>query len=317
MREGKERLMVELNAVSKSFGAVQALKDISISVGSGRAYGLLGRNGAGKTTALRIIMNIFKPDSGTALIDGMPAAESVARIGYLPEERGLYPRRRVGEQMVYIGVLRGLSKEKAQKSAKRLLQELEVPEFYQRKLETLSKGNQQKIQLAVALISDPDLLVLDEPFSGLDPVNAKILKDIVKKRSQQGKTILFSSHQMSQVEEFCEEICIINKGEKVLEGKIGDIKRSYPRNVYYASVGRVVPDEFLKALAESLGGWCKGIRRKGEGFEVALADPSGRGALFDMIRKLGAVPEVFMVKEPSLEDIFVEKAGGGDEAGDA
>jgi ABC-2 type transport system ATP-binding protein len=261
-------------------------------------------------------MDIFKPDRGTVLIDGQPAGKSNARIGYLPEERGLYPRRLVGEQMIYIGVLRGLSKETAQKNAKRLLKELEVPEFYQRKLETLSKGNQQKIQLAVALISEPDLLILDEPFSGLDPVNAKILKDIVKMQSALGKTILFSSHQMSQVEEFCEEICIINKGEKVLEGRIDDIKRSYPRNIYYASIGGYVPDELLSAVSNALGSWCKGIRRKGLGFEVALSDPSARGALFDAIRKQGATPEVFTVKEPSLEEIFVEKAGGSDETGD-
>jgi ABC-2 type transport system ATP-binding protein len=312
----KRELMVELKSVCKSFGSVQALKNISISAGSGRAYGLLGRNGAGKTTTLRIIMDIFKPDRGTVLIDGKPAGKSNARIGYLPEERGLYPRRLVGEQMVYIGVLRGLSKETAQRNAKRLLKELEVPEYYQRKLETLSKGNQQKIQLAVALISEPDLLILDEPFSGLDPVNAKILKDIVKKQSAEGKTILFSSHQMSQVEEFCEEICIINKGEKVLEGRIDDIKRSYPRNIYYVSVGGFAADEFLTAVMRQMGSWCKGIRRKGPGFEVALVEPSARGMLFDAIRQQGLTPEVFTVKEPTLEEIFVEKAGGSDETGE-
>jgi ABC-2 type transport system ATP-binding protein len=283
---------------------------VSLAAKEGRAFGLLGRNGAGKTTSLRLIMDIFKPDSGEVLIDGKPLGLAKKRIGYMPEERGLYQKRVVVEQMAYIGMLRGLSKDKALKNAKRWLDELEAGDFAKRRLDTLSKGNQQKVQLAVALINDPDTLILDEPFSGLDPVNAKLLKDIVRRLSSEGRTIIFSSHQMSLVEEFCDEVCIIDKGETVLNGRLDEIKRSYPRNIYFASMEKPADEALLSDVAYAMGDALIRAHRKENGVEFELSSSSERGPLFNTLLRLGAAPEIFSVREPSLEQIFIEKTSG-------
>jgi ABC-2 type transport system ATP-binding protein len=300
--------MIEVQSVTKLFGEVKALDNLSFKVGEGKAFGLLGRNGAGKTTTIRIIMDIFNPDRGSVLIDGATPKKSQHRIGYLPEERGLYQKRTVEEQMVYIGELRGLTREQAAKNTRLRLDELEALEYLKRKLGTLSKGNQQKIQLALALVCDPDILILDEPFSGLDPVNARLLKEMVRKQVDAGKTVIFSSHQMPQVEEFCDEICIVDKGRAVLCDRLDAVKRGYPRNVYYVQTAEA-PDALLESVKAKLGPTCKNAIRKGAGIEVTLSSPSERGRLFGVLSSLGEAPEVFAVKEPTLEEIFVEKVG--------
>jgi ABC-2 type transport system ATP-binding protein len=300
--------MIEATNLVKTFGKVRALDGLSFRVGDGRAYGLLGRNGAGKTTTIRIIMDFFGADSGEVTIDGAPAAGSRARIGYLPEERGLYPKRVILEQMVYIGMLRGMTKRDAADRARALLHRLEAGEYISRRLDTLSKGNQQKIQLAIALISDPDVVILDEPFSGLDPVNARILKGIVREQVDAGKTVIFSSHQMSQVEEFCDEICLIDRGRGVLEGNLKEIKRSYPRDTLYVEaygvgdMGKLLDDGAPGAVAETTAA--------GSGFLVRLTAPAKRKDVLTALDAAGIVPEVFSVKEPTLEEIFVDKVGG-------
>ena len=223
-------MKLEIKDITKSFGDKQVLHGISFEVQSGRALGLLGRNGAGKTTTIRILMDVFRANSGEVLLDGEKFNQRKHLIGYLPEERGLYPKKKVIEQMVYLGRIRGISKSEAVANSKKWLKRLGVLEYENAKLETLSKGNQQKVQLASTLVCDPDIVILDEPFSGLDPVNSRILQDVVMELIGQNKIVIFSSHQMSYVEEFCKDIVIINKGDVVLSGDLDNIKREFGKN---------------------------------------------------------------------------------------
>jgi len=288
--------------ICKSFGPKQILKNISFTIKGGEALGYLGRNGAGKTTTIRILTDIFRADSGNVLLDGMPLDRGKTRMGYLPEERGLYPKVKVGEQMVYIGELRGMSRQAAKKSALALLEELEASEYWPKKLETLSKGNQQKIQLAIAVLHDPDIVILDEPFSGLDPVNASMLKKLIVKEVKRGKLVLFSSHQMPYVEEFCEHICVINQGEIVLNGKIKDIKRAYPRNRIDVSPEGDA-DSFLEALSAQ-GGWkdiTTGAVKKGDDLEITLKRAEDKSTLIKMLAALPMGIDRIQVVEPTLE----------------
>lgn len=299
--------MIEVKQLTKTFGEKKALSDMSFSVDSGVAFGLLGRNGAGKTTCIRVIMNIFPADSGQVLIDGVPASKTTSKIGYLPEERGLYPNRKIMEQMIYIGELRGLSKAEAKASAYDKLDKLEAMEYADKKLSTLSKGNQQKIQLAIALINDPDIVILDEPFSGLDPVNAQLLKDIVREQVEARKTVIFSSHQMSQVEEFCDDICIIDQGKTILTGNLNKIKRSYPRTIVKIDPGQEYNGNFELQLKEQFD--AKSVKASGSSYLVGLKDEADKGKLYKALDVLGIKPDIFAVQEPSLEQIFIEKVG--------
>ena len=194
-------MKLEVKEIRKSFGDTEVLHGISFRVESGKALGLLGRNGAGKTTTIRVLMDVFHPNAGCVLADGKPFIPKEHKIGYLPEERGLYPQKKVLDQMVYLAALRGMGTKEARESGKWWLDRLEIGEYADRKLETLSKGNQQKVQLAQTLICDPDIIILDEPFSGLDPVNSQILKDVVREQILKGRLVIFSSHQMGYVEE--------------------------------------------------------------------------------------------------------------------
>jgi len=315
--------MIEIRDLQKSFGEKRALDGLNLTVPEGVAYGLLGRNGAGKTTTIRILMNIFREDGGTAMIDGAPAWKEPARIGYLPEERGLYPKRTILEQLVYLARLKGIPPAQAEKTVREKLAEMEATEYTNQKLDTLSKGNQQKIQLAVALLSDPDIVILDEPFSGLDPVNAQILKDAVRRQVKLGKTVIFSSHQMAQVEEFCDNVCIINHGRTVLEGNLTQIKRSYPRNRIYIAFEQAPADGADTAAQETLRGKLTSmphvtdVEPNGAGFDVTIDDAGARGALLRALDEAGLPLDSFAVIEPTLEQIFIEKVGGpepGEEA---
>lgn len=236
-------MKLEIKDLRKSFSGNEVLHGISFSVESGKALGLLGRNGAGKTTTIRILMDVFKSDSGEILLDGKPFIPKNHQIGYLPEERGLYPKKKVTEQIVYLATLRGISKKEAKENTKKWLTRLGVIEYENRKLDTLSKGNQQKVQLAQTLVCNPNIVILDEPFSGLDPVNAQILKDVVSELIADNKLVIFSSHQMSYVEEFCEDIAIINKGNISLSGNLKDIKKEYGKNRLILSSNNYSLDE--------------------------------------------------------------------------
>lgn len=299
---------LQVENICKSFGTKQVLDNISFTVSSGEPLGYLGRNGAGKTTSIRILTDIFRADSGRILLDGKPIDRTKVRMGYLPEERGLYPKTKVGEQMVYIAELRGMNRAKAKKSAQELLEKLGAIEYWDKLLETLSKGNQQKIQLAIAILHDPDIVILDEPFSGLDPVNASMLRKLVADQVKLGKLVMFSSHEMSYVEQFCEHICIINKGTVVLNGRIKEIKRSYPRNIL-AIAAEANPASFAQAIQPAIGGIMSSFSLQGEEMIVTLKDENERGSLLAALAQQPILINSVRVVEPSLEEIFVQKAG--------
>lgn len=293
-------MLLELKNINKSFGEKEVLRKISFRAESGKAFGLLGRNGAGKTTTIRILMNVFSADSGDILIDGKPIDHRQISIGYLPEERGLYPKKIILDQLVYFAELKGMNKRDAVKSVNYWLDRLGMTEYRNKRLDTLSKGNQQKIQLVTALAHDPHIVILDEPFSGLDPVNAMLLKDVVKEQIAKGKIVLFSSHQMSYIEEFCDSIAIINKGEIAISGELYDIKRNYVRDRLV-----VFSTESEQILAD-LGDACT-LREDGS-LLVRLTSPSEKAAVMKKLVERYDIDEL-KVFEPSLGDIFVEYAG--------
>lgn len=227
-----ENLLVAKN-VSKSFGEFKALNDVSIEVPKGSIFGLLGPNGAGKTTFIRIINQITMPDTGEVLLDGRALQPNdIQHIGYLPEERGLYKSMKVGEQALYLAQLKGLSKSEAKTKLKYWFDRLEIGDWWNKKIQELSKGMAQKIQFVVTVLHEPKLLIFDEPFSGFDPINANLIKDEILKLRDDGATVIFSTHRMESVEEMCDHIALINKANKILDGKLIDIKRAYKNNTY-------------------------------------------------------------------------------------
>lgn len=301
-------MILSVNNITKSFGEKQVLKGISFSAESGKAIGILGRNGAGKTTLIRIIMDVFGADSGEVTIDGMPIDKQKIRIGYLPEERGLYPKHKIMEQLLYFASLQGIDKKTATSNADLLFKRLQIEEYKNRRLDTLSKGNQQKVQLIATLITDPDLIILDEPFSGLDPVNASLLKDLVKDLIGNGKLVLFSSHQMNYIEEFCNEILILNGGKIVLGGAIKDIKRSYARNIIEITTENAVTvADFLKS---SQSDFIKRIDINEDKVIVTLKDENFKDKLMETLSQFGNSIDGFAVKEPTLNEIFVSYTEG-------
>ena len=293
-------MILELKNIEKSFGEKKVLTGVSFKAEGGKAFGLLGRNGAGKTTSIRILMDVFPANSGEVLIDGKPIDYSKVGIGYLPEERGLYPKKIIIDQLTYFAELKGMSSKEAVESIDYWLERLGMTEYRNKKLETLSKGNQQKIQLITALAHDPDIVILDEPFSGLDPVNAMLLKDVVKEQIAKGKIVLFSSHQMSYIEEFCDSIAILNNGVVALHGDLHDIKRDYPRDRL------VVRTESPDAIINDFGSSCT-VMENGS-LMLRLTDPSEKKATMIRLVENYDIDEV-KVFEPSLNDIFVEYAG--------
>lgn len=301
-------MKLELKDIHKSFDGKEVLKGINFSVESGRALGLLGRNGAGKTTSIRIIMDIFRANAGEVLLDGKPFEPSKKQVGYLPEERGMYPKKTILEQMVYFARLRGLDKKTAVESAKKWLGRLQIAEHEKRKMDTLSKGNQQKVQLATTLVCDPDIVVLDEPFSGLDPVNSQILKDVIRERIASGKIVIFSSHQMSYVEEFCEDVVIINQGEVVLQGSLDVIKHEYGQGKKILSALNLTLDE----LEQHLGKLTDLVQIEGRNkYNVIfrLKDGVDQWKVLERLKAEGIEIDTYGSYEPSLNDIFVSCVG--------
>lgn len=302
-------MLLEVKSITKSFGEKTVLNDVSFSVRSGQALGLLGRNGAGKTTMIRIIMGVFGPDGGAVLLDGEPIGKRKVRIGYLPEERGLYQKKKIRDQLYYFAALKGMTPENAKKSAGDLLGRLELSEYAGKKLEVLSKGNQQKIQLAVALLNDPDILILDEPFSGLDPVNAMLLKGIVAEMIDKGKIVLFSSHQMNYTEEFCRDIAILNGGRIVLAGGIKDIKRGYGSlEVVLSSREADALERWIKSAARDI---VSRTELRQDTVTATLAAADKKMELLKRLSEQNVNLDQFVVFEPSLNDIFVEYTEAG------
>lgn len=293
-------MILELRSIDKSFGEKEVLKGVSFTAQSGKAFGLLGRNGAGKTTAIRILMNVFAANRGEVWIDGKPIDYDKIGIGYLPEERGLYPKKLIIDQLVYFAELKGMSAKDAVKAVDYWLERLGMSEYRGKRLDTLSKGNQQKIQLVTALAHNPDIVILDEPFSGLDPVNAMLLKDVVREQIAKGKIVLFSSHQMSYIEEFCDSIAIINAGKVAISGDLHEIKRAYPRDKI------VVSTRDGERIKKDLGDIC--TEREDGTLLIRLSSPDEKQAMMQRLVENYDIDEV-KVFEPSLNDIFVEYAG--------
>lgn len=306
-------MKLEVKDITKSFGDKQVLHGISFEVQSGRALGLLGRNGAGKTTTIRILMDVFRANSGEVLLDGEKFNQRKHLIGYLPEERGLYPKKKVIEQMVYLGRIRGISKSKTVANSKKWLKRLGVLEYENAKLETLSKGNQQKVQLASTLVCDPDIVILDEPFSGLDPVNSRILQDVVMELIGQNKIVIFSSHQMSYVEEFCKDIVIINKGDVVLSGDLDNIKREFGKNQLVVSAVDKTLDDLENIINEHMSDILEITGRTKEELIIKNVAAVSRKQILSKFISENIEIERFETYKPSLNDIFVSKVGDADE----
>jgi len=292
---------VVLDRITKSFGEFVAVNDLSLAVHAGRIFGLLGPNGAGKTTTIRMIVNITAPDSGRIELFGQQITPALQdRIGYLPEERGLYKKMKVGDQLRFFAELKSVSGKEADRRVDRWLERLKLTEWKSKKATELSKGMQQKIQFITAVIHEPDLVILDEPFSGLDPVNVDLLKEIILELKASGKTIIFSTHQMEVAEKICDDICLLNRSRKVLEGSIREVKRSFSRN---AVALRLVGGESIlenNALISNL-------ERHSDGLEVLLTESATPQTLLKELIAAGATIERFEMIEPSLHDIFVEK----------
>ncbi|RGX07978.1 ABC transporter ATP-binding protein [Paraclostridium sordellii] len=302
-------MRLEVKELRKSFSENEVLHGISFSVESGKALGLLGRNGAGKTTTIRILMDVFKANSGEILIDGKKFKPRDYQIGYLPEERGLYPKKKVTEQIVYLAQLRGIPAKKAKESAKIWLEKLGIEEYANRTLDSLSKGNQQKVQLAQTLVCDPEIVILDEPFSGLDPVNAQILKDTVRELISKEKIVIFSSHQMSYVEEFCEEIAIINKGEIVLSGNLREIKKEFGNNRLILSANNLSLNDLESICKDKFNDLVTVNEIKKDYLVLELLNSTTKNQFLENILKENIDIEKFAVYEPDLTDIFVKKVG--------
>lgn len=293
-------MVLEFQHIHKSFGQKEVLRDVSFCVQSGKAFGLLGRNGAGKTTTIRILMNVFPANSGQVLLDGKPIRYDQVGFGYLPEERGLYPKKLIIDQLSYLAQLKGMNRRDAVKAVDSWLERLDMQQYRNKRLDTLSKGNQQKIQLITALAHDPQIVILDEPFSGLDPVNAMILKDVVKEQIARGKILLFSSHQMSYIEEFCDSIAILNGGRVVLQGDLAQIKKENRRDRLVVRTADPLP------ILRDYGDACR--QREDGSLLLCLGDPREKKAVMERLTARYNIDGI-NVFEPSLNDIFVRYAG--------
>ena len=292
---------VSIDHITKTFGEFIAVSDLSLAVYPGRVFGLLGPNGAGKTTTIRMIVNITAPDSGRIEVFGRQITPELQdRIGYLPEERGLYKKMKVGDQVKFFAALKNVDGKEADKRVDRWLSRLKLTEWKNKKASELSKGMQQKVQFTAAIIHEPDLLILDEPFSGLDPVNVEVLKEIILELKAAGKTIIFSTHQMEVAEKICDDICLINRSRKVLEGSIREVKRAFSRN---AVALRLIGDDSVledRSLVSK-------VQRNSDGVEVLLEEEKSPQALLKELIAAGTTIERFEMIEPSLHDIFIEK----------
>lgn len=288
--------------VSKKFGDKLVVDNISFEAREPGVFGLLGTNGAGKTTTIRMILNIVKKDSGAIKWDGKPVNEQIKSFGYLPEERGLYPKVKVSEQLVYFARLRGVTSQRAKKDIDFWLDRLEASQYINMPAEKLSKGNQQKIQFIASIIHDPELIFMDEPFSGLDPVNTDLFKAVIYELISKNKIIIMSSHQMATVEEFCKDIVLLKNGNTVLKGNLKEIKRSYGRNNLIVNC-----EGNIAELAEEDN--ITSYRQSASGYEFKITNEEQAYRLLEKILSRRLLLDKFEIREPSLHEIFVEKMG--------
>lgn len=295
-------MTLKLENVEKRFGHFTAVDHLSLEIPEGSMFGMLGANGAGKTTTFRMILGLLEPSSGNVSWKGKNINYSTSsQIGYLPEERGLYPKLKVSEQLIYLARLRGMDKGAASSEIKQWLDRFNVPEYYDKKVGDLSKGNQQKIQFIAAVLHKPELLILDEPFSGLDPLNVELLKGAVHDLRKNGTTIVFSSHRMEHVEELCEQLCILQRGKAIVQGGLKEIKRSFgKKNV-------IVHADFDLSFLTNYPGVTK-YKEVTEGIHLQIANEENAKLILEDTVKQGFVRK-FELAEPSLQDIFIEKVG--------
>ena len=299
-------MILEFKNVEKSFGAKKVLKGVNFTAKSGVANGYLGRNGSGKTTSFRILLDIFKPDKGEILLDGKPLDHTKVKIGYLPEERGMYDGIGLVDQLTYFGMLKGMKKKAAQTEAKKWLEYFDLKDDKQA-LKTLSKGNAQKIQIIQSVMNDPDILVFDEPFSGLDPVNVSKLKEIINNFIKRDKLVLFSSHQMPVVETFCEDVHILEKGEIVLSGNLDYMKKQLGHGKMILSVSNITNQELyanLRSLPMGID-----LSLKPEGVLLDFKEPGAKRELLNKLAGSSFDIEEFKLYKPTLEEIFKEQVG--------
>jgi ABC-2 type transport system ATP-binding protein len=290
-----------IDQVTKKFGDFTAVRNLSLQVRPGRVFGLIGPNGAGKTTTIRMIVNITIPDSGRIELFGEEMNTALQdRIGYLPEERGLYRKMKIGEQLRFFAELKNLRGKEADRRINVWLEKLQLSQWKDKRAKDLSKGMQQKVQFITAVIHEPDLLILDEPFSGLDPVNVEVMKNTILEKKDEGKTIILSTHQMEIAEKLCDDVCMINKAEKVLDGRLREIKRSFARN---AVALQIEGGDSLLENSELV----TNVRQTGDDTEVLLAPEANPQTLLKQLIVAGAVVNKFQLVEPSLHDIFISK----------
>ncbi|HUJ81638.1 MAG TPA: ABC transporter ATP-binding protein [Candidatus Acidoferrales bacterium] len=293
---------ISLENVTKSYDGVTAVNDVSLRVRQGAILGLLGPNGAGKTSTIRMVMNILLPDEGSIRVFGEPVSDKTREaIGYLPEERGLYPRMRVRAVIVFLASLRGMPEAEARRRADAWLERFELKDWADKEVRDLSKGMQQKVQFISAVLHEPRLIILDEPFSGLDPVNAATVKDVMLEMRDRGTTVVLSSHRMEQVERMCDSICLIDKGRNVLDGELRAIKQSYGKNT--VQIEFTGSDAFLSHPAVA------SVNRFGSGAEAKLKPGADPQEILKAALQSGVQIMRFELLEPSLNDIFIEKTG--------
>jgi len=300
--------LLEIQNVTKKYGEFTALNNISLSISKGSVFGLLGPNGAGKTSLIRIINQITLPDSGTILLDGQPLQPiHIEQIGYLPEERGLYKSMKVGEQALYLAQLKGLSKTEAKKRLKYWFDKFDISAWWDKKIEELSKGMAQKVQFIVTVLHQPKLLIFDEPFSGFDPINAQLIAKEILQLRDEGATIIFSTHSMESVEEMCDEIALIDKSNKIVDGKLDDIKRQYRSNTFQIGLKTANSSEIETILKQQFEVTPTDFRMLSEGFtaNVKIPENESPNQLVSLLTNYGEVQH-FLELVPSANDIFIQ-----------
>ena len=296
--------LLEARNLKKYFATQKAVDDISFNVAPGSIFGLLGPNGAGKTTLIRMITGIFYPDSGDILFEGKPfnALKDVERIGYMPEERGLYKKMKIGEQAMYLAQLKGLSSADASRMIKEWFVRLEMQSWWNKKVEDLSKGMSQKLQFVTTVVHDPKLIILDEPFSGLDPVNSNVIKDEIFNLAKKGATIIFSTHRMEQVEEICDHIILVNKGQKILDGTVKEAKQKYKASLFRVGFEEGVPQHRHQSFSL--------IKEEDHSMVVKINEGHSSNEVLQSFLNNGTPITAFNEILPSLNDIFIELVEG-------
>jgi len=301
--------LLELNQLKKYFSSQKAVDGISLTVDQGQIFGLLGPNGAGKTTLIRMITGIFYPDEGEIIFDGkkFDPVNDVGKIGYMPEERGLYKKMKIGEQTLYLAQLKGLSRSEAMAGIKEWFVKFEMEAWWNKKVEDLSKGMSQKLQFVTTILHKPKLIILDEPFSGLDPVNSNLIKDEIFNLAKSGSTIIFSTHRMEQVEEICDHIVLVNKGKKILDGTVAQVKQDFKENLYRIGSEQPIPSLNGEAPFESLG-------TEGTSQVVRIRDGHKPNDVLKFLLNQGVQVQSFNEILPSLNDIFIKLVEGTSKA---